>query len=55
MSEQLYTKMHNGKPVAYRYGEPWVAYELLYEGGFDTEAEAREYWERYKEAHNERK
>ena len=53
MSEQLYVEYRDGEPVAYRYGEEWVAMELLMEGGFKTEAEARaywEYWERYKGA-----
>ena len=49
MSEQLYTLYHGETPVAYRYGEEWVAMELLMEGGFKTEQEAREHWERYKE------
>lgn len=47
--EQMYTLYHGDKPVAYRYGEEWVAQELLMEGGFKTEAEAREHWEKYKE------
>jgi hypothetical protein len=51
MSEQLYVEYRDGEPVAYRYGEEWVAVELLCEGGFKTEAEAREHWERYKEEH----
>lgn len=51
MSEQLYVEYRAGVPVAYRYGEEWVAMALLMEGGFKTEAEAREHWERYKEEH----
>ena len=49
MSEQLYTLYRGETPVAYRYGEEWVATELFLEGGFKTEAEAREHWKRYKE------
>lgn len=50
LNEKLYTLYHGDTPVAYRYGEPWVSMELLMEGGFDTEEEAREHWARYKEA-----
>lgn len=50
MSESLYTEYRDGKPHAYRYGEEWVAMELLLEGGYPTEREAREAWEKYKEA-----
>lgn len=41
----LYTLRRNGKPVAYRYGEPWVAQQLLMEGGYKTPEEAKEVWE----------
>ena len=49
-TESLFTEYRNGKPVGYRYGEPWVALQLAMEGGYPTEQEAREAWERYKEA-----
>ena len=42
----LYTKYHNGKPVGYRYGEPWVSMQLAMEGGYKTPKEAMEAWER---------
>lgn len=48
--ESMYIEYRNGKPHAYRYGEEWVATELFLEGGYPTEREAREAWERYKEA-----
>jgi hypothetical protein len=47
--ESLYVEYRDGKPVAYRYGEPWVSMQLLVEGGFATEEEAREEWAKYKE------
>lgn len=43
---QMYTLYHDDKPVAYRYGPPWVAQMLLMEGGYKTPEEAREAWER---------
>lgn len=49
MTESLFVEYRNGEPHAYRFGEPWVAMELAMEGGFKTETEAREYWERFKE------
>lgn len=42
---QMYTKYRNGKPVAYRYGEPWVATQLFMEGGYKTPEEAIAAWE----------
>ena len=42
----LYTQYRNGKPVGYRYGEPWVAMQLAIEGGYKTPKEAMEAWER---------
>ena len=47
--EMLYIMYRGEKPVAYRYGEAWVSMQLLCEGGYPTEQEAREAWERYKE------
>ena len=49
MAEELYTKMQDGKPVAYAYGEPWVAM-ALYMGDIShpTEEEAREAWKKWK-------
>ncbi len=42
---EMYTMYIDGKPVAYRYGEPWVAMMLAMEGGYDTPEEAKEAWE----------
>ena len=50
--EMLYIMYRGEKPVAYRYGEAWVSMQLLCEGGYPTEQEAREAWERYKEERN---
>ena len=47
--EMLYILYRGDKPVAYRYGEEWVATQLYIDGGYPTEQEAREAWERYKE------
>ena len=47
--EQLYIEYRNGVPVAYRYGEPWVAMQLYVEGGYPTEEAARAAWKTYKE------
>lgn len=41
---KLYTLYHGEKPVAYRYGEPWVAQQPLMEGVYDTPEEAKEAW-----------
>ena len=46
---QLYTEYRGGKPVAYRYGEPWVAEQLLVEGGYSTPEEAKAVWFEYLE------
>lgn len=46
---QMYIDYRDGKPVAYRYGEPWVAMQLYMEGGYPTEEEALAEWEREKE------
>lgn len=43
---QMYTMLQDGKEVAYRYGEDWVAMELLLEGGYPTREEAMAAWER---------
>ena len=40
----MYTLYDGDEPVAYRYGEPWVAQQLFMEGGYDTEEEAIEAW-----------
>lgn len=37
---KMYIEYRNGKPVAYRYGEEWVATQLFIEGGYPTEEEA---------------
>ena len=39
----------DGKPIAYRYGEPWVSQQLLMEGGYHSEEEAIEAWRRENE------
>lgn len=49
--ETMYMLTKNGEPVAYRYGEEWVAMELFCEGGYPTREEAIAAWERYKEEH----
>lgn len=36
----------DGKPIAYRYGKPWVSQQLLMEGGYPSEEEAIEAWRR---------
>jgi hypothetical protein len=46
--EAMFVMYRDGKPVAYRYGEYWVAEQLYVDGGFPTEREAREAWARYK-------
>lgn len=42
---QLYTKYRDGVPVAYRYGDEWVAMQLHMEGGYPTPEEAIKAWE----------
>lgn len=39
----------DGKPFAYRYGEPWVSQQLLMEGGYHSEEEAIEAWRKENE------
>ena len=48
MAEQMYVDCRDGKPRAYRYGEPWVAMQLFMEGGFGTPEEAKAAWEKEK-------
>ena len=48
VTESMYVDHRNGKPAAYRYGEPWVAMQLFMEGGFDTPEEAKAAWEKEK-------
>ena len=43
----MYIKYKNGKPVEYRYGEPWVQTMLFFEGGYETPEEAVDAWEHY--------
>lgn len=43
---QMYIKYRDGVPVAYRYGEEWVAMQLHMEGGYKTPEEAIEAWNR---------
>ena len=40
----MYTLYQNNEPVAYRYGESWVAQQLLMEGGYKTKEEAKDAW-----------
>lgn len=47
MEYKMYTKYRGSEPIAYRYGEPWVAMQLFMEGGFETEEEAIEDWNEY--------
>ena len=46
---QLYTEYRGDKPVAYRYGEPWVAMQLAMEGGYKTPEKAKLAWLEYLE------
>ena len=51
---ELYIKYDNDKPVAYAYGEEWVAMALYMDDiGYQTEEEAREAWKREQEAKND--
>lgn len=50
---KLYTMCRDGKPVAYRYGEPWVAMQLAMEGGYKTSEEAEKAWFEYNERQKE--
>lgn len=43
---ELYTKLRNGEPVAYRYGEEIEATKLWVEGGYPTPEAAKEAWAR---------
>lgn len=44
---ELYTLMVDGKPVAYAYGEEWVAMGLyMNDIQFDTPEEAIAWWEK---------
>ena len=43
---EMYVKYCGDTPVAYRYGEEWVAFQLLMEGGYKTPEEAIEAWEK---------
>lgn len=43
---EMYVEYRGNTPVAYRYGEEWVAQQLLMEGGYPTEEEAIAAWER---------
>lgn len=43
---QLYTMYDDGKPVAYAYGEPWVAMALMMNDmQYPTPEAAKEAWE----------
>lgn len=49
-SEQLYVKYEDGKPIAYAYGEEWVAMALYMDDmEYKTEEEAKAAWEKIKE------
>lgn len=43
---ELYIKYRGDTPVAYRYGDEWVAMQLLMEGGYPTPEAAKEAWAR---------
>ena len=43
---QMYIKLRNDIPVAYRYGDEWVAAQLWIDGGYPTEEEAIAAWEK---------
>ena len=45
---KMYILYRDDTPIAYRYGEEWVAMQLAMEGGYDTPEEAKEAWERSK-------
>lgn len=43
---EMYVKYQGGKPVAYAYGDDWVAQALFMDDiGYPTEEEARWAWE----------
>ena len=44
---QMYVENRDGNPVAYRYGEPWVAQQLLMEGGYSSPELAKLMWSEY--------
>lgn len=45
MAEQLYVKYEDGTPVAYAYGEEWVAMALYMDDvGYATPEEAKLAW-----------
>lgn len=46
---QLYTEYRNGEPCAYRYGDEWVAMQLMMEGGYPTPEDAIAAWEKEQE------
>ena len=46
---QMYIKLRNDIPIAYRYGEEWVATQLMIDGGYPTEEEAIAAWEKENE------
>ena len=55
MSEQLYTKYENDIPVAYAYGEEWVAMALYMDDiSYKTPEEAKAGWERWKQKYGQK-
>lgn len=53
MAEQLYVKYEDGQPVAYAYGEEWVAMALYMDDiSYPTEEEAKAGWRRWQERNN---
>lgn len=43
----MYVKYHGDTPVAYAYGEPWVAQALFMDDiGYPTPEEAKKAWEK---------
>lgn len=48
-NETMYVKYEGDTPVAYAYGEPWVAQALFMDDiSYPTEEAARAAWERWK-------
>ena len=55
MSEQLYIKYEDDIPVAYAYGEEWVAMALYMDDiSYKTPEEAKAGWERWKQKYGQK-
>lgn len=49
---ELYIKYEGDTPVAYAYGDEWVAMALYMDDiGYDTPEEAKSAWERWERKH----